>query len=277
MFNTLVAIPIYKKILSDSETISLVQCLKVLGKHKIYIFCPNNLDITEYEKIFNANNVSFLIERFDDRFFLGIKGYNELMLTVDFYQRFSAFEYMLIYQLDAYVFDDQLEFWCDQKYDYIGAPWFEGYASCKPDSKLMPNAGNGGFSLRKIKSFIDILNNPSSDILIKKHVEECINEDGFFSVYASNIDESFKVAPPQVALKFSFECMPEKLYEMNNKKLPFGCHAWEKYDPYFWDQFMELRVKGLAISEKVFLQKRGRRHFLNNVIKTVKSKFLNKV
>ena len=26
---------------------------------------------------------------------------------------------------------------------------------------------------------------------------------------------------------FSFEMCPEKLYDLNNMKLPFGCHAWE--------------------------------------------------
>ena len=30
---------------------------------------------------------------------------------------------MLIYQLDAFVFQDDLAYWCQQNYDYIGAPW----------------------------------------------------------------------------------------------------------------------------------------------------------
>ena len=30
---------------------------------------------------------------------------------------------MLIYQLDAYVFKDELLNWANKGYDYIGAPW----------------------------------------------------------------------------------------------------------------------------------------------------------
>lgn len=30
---------------------------------------------------------------------------------------------MLVYQLDAYAFKDELFFWASLGYDYIGAPW----------------------------------------------------------------------------------------------------------------------------------------------------------
>jgi len=40
---------------------------------------------------------------------------------------------------------------------------------------------------------------------------------------------------------FSFECLPGKMYGMTNKKLPFGCHAWEKYDLKFWSSFINVK------------------------------------
>jgi hypothetical protein len=63
---------------------------------------------------------------------------------------------MLIYQLDAWVFKDDLMKWCNKGYDYIGAPWFEDFGSYEKGKKLW-RVGNGGFSLRKIKYFCKVL------------------------------------------------------------------------------------------------------------------------
>lgn len=50
--------------------------------------------------------------------------------------------------------------------------------------------------------------------------------------------KDFNPAPPEVAMKFSFEVHPEVLYELNDKQLPFGCHAYLKYNPEFWKKFI---------------------------------------
>jgi hypothetical protein len=36
------------------------------------------------------------------------------------------------------------------------------------------------------------------------------------------------------ALEFAFERYPRKCFKLNNHNLPFGVHAWEKYDKSFW-------------------------------------------
>ncbi len=59
---------------------------------------------------------------------------------------------------------------------------------------------------------------------IKKH----INEDVFWTQLAPKLDKTFRVAEYDVAIRFSFECQPARLFDLNNKQLPFGCHAWEK-------------------------------------------------
>ena len=61
-----------------------------------------------------------------------------------------------------------------------------------------------------------------------------LNEDYAIVKYAKYFDNGFKVAPAKVAAKFSFEVHPELLYELNNKRLPFGCHSYLKYNPEFW-------------------------------------------
>ena len=45
------------------------------------------------------------------------------MLSPEFYRRFSDTDYILVCQLDAYIFRDELLSWCKKEYDYIGAPW----------------------------------------------------------------------------------------------------------------------------------------------------------
>ena len=60
------------------------------------------------------------------------------------------------------------------------------------------------------------------------------NEDAFWSIEASKINPNFKVIPPREALDFAIEMSPWWCYLENNRRLPFGCHAWNKYGRDFW-------------------------------------------
>ena len=64
------------------------------------------------------------------------------------------------------------------------------------------------------------------------------NEDAFFSLFG-NIDEQFKVAPIDVAASFSIETYPKDVLRINRNLIPFGCHAWTKYDEKFMSQLIE--------------------------------------
>jgi hypothetical protein len=61
------------------------------------------------------------------------------------------------------------------------------------------------------------------------------NEDYFWADEAARCDPSFKVAPFEVGLRFAFEVAPRKCFELNHRRMPFGCHAWQRYDPAFWE------------------------------------------
>jgi hypothetical protein len=67
------------------------------------------------------------------------------------------------------------------------------------------------------------------------------NEDRVISMCLSKGDAGFKVASVDEAIGFSFECDPRYMYQINNNRLPFGCHAWPKYDLEFWRPFIEAR------------------------------------
>jgi Protein of unknown function (DUF5672) len=48
----------------------------------------------------------------------------------------------------------------------------------------------------------------------------------------AGISHRLRVATVEDALQFSFETCPRECFEMNGRRLPFGCHAWE-YDRAF--------------------------------------------
>ena len=70
---------------------------------------------------------------------------------------------------------------------------------------------------------------------------EDFNEDTWWAVLIPQI-YNFKVAPLEDATKFSFEANPKRLYNENGNQLPFGCHAWEKYEPDFWERFIKKNI-----------------------------------
>jgi hypothetical protein len=238
-----VVVPMYKSILNDYERISLEQVKKVLSKHALKVVSPHSLSLKDID----LGKAS--VERFDDSYFASISGYNRLMLSSDFYRRFLGYEYVLIYQLDAFVFRDELDYWCNQKYDYIGAPWMcfpwyenrdrmthiqNAFKKIGISIKSRSVVGNGGLSLRKIKSFY------RNSILFKPITRKWLeNEDMFWGLIVTLINPFFKVPDLHIAIKFSFEACPELAYKSNNFNLPFGCHAWERYDINFWKPFFK--------------------------------------
>ena len=60
------------------------------------------------------------------------------------------------------------------------------------------------------------------------------NEDLFWSLEAVKFDARFQVASVEEALPFAFEMAPRWCFERNRRRLPFGCHAWPRYDRAFW-------------------------------------------
>jgi hypothetical protein len=64
-------------------------------------------------------------------------------------------------------------------------------------------------------------------------VPEYRNEDLFWAQAASLLP-TFRIPPPEIAVRFAFETEPRFCFEFNGERLPFGCHQWRAYDPEFW-------------------------------------------
>lgn len=253
------------------ELLSFLQCLKILNRYKFSLVIPSGLNVEFYLNYLKKMNILYSLEEFDSSFFSNINGYNKLMLSQLFYNQFKHSDYILIYQLDSFVFKDELEKWCNLGYDYIGAPWL--FVKKKI---YFVGSGNGGFSLRNPKKIIEYLDSGvlkmniwgywnlySNYNFLKKFIRIPkillttfgyknnksyyitrigFNEDYVFGYIPNYSKDKLKIAPANIALQFAFDIYPNILFEKNNKKLPFGCHGWYKFDENlsFWKQFIEI-------------------------------------
>lgn len=266
-----IVVPLYREGLTADEEISVRHLTHFLGRYDKYLVVPETLKFTL---------PGFRTKRFRDEFFHDTATYSALLLSREFYRAFDEYEYILIYQLDALVFSDQLAEWCAAGLDYVGAPWFKGEGVAFVEE---PTVGNGGFSLRKVESFLRVASAPGVEAELNRYWDalyaakpahlrlinlprkilrrlrslaarrraapngspaapadpgERTNEDCFWSFRAVRYDPGFRIASAADGLRFSFEVDPKRCYELNGRRLPFGCHAWNKYDREFWEPFL---------------------------------------
>lgn len=225
-----IIIPIHKSNLKWNEKISLQRCKEVFSKYDVILVHPEGIDTSEYKKY-----VSKYIG-LKPKFFDYIK-HNRLRTIPYFYRQFLEYDYILIHELDAFIFENNLEEWCNMRFDYVGAPWIDNswikHLKKKISwiDKFIYRVGNGGLSLRKVKTFYygSIYLYP-----VALFWKGEWHEDIFWSSVAKKLIPGFKIPDINTALKFAFEEYPEKCYELNGMNLPFGCHAWEKYNIQFW-------------------------------------------
>lgn len=266
-----IVIPVWKEDYTKFEKISFQQCCSILKKHTFFLITYRGLNLKKYTDILEQNSVDFKVVFFNRNSFRSIESYSQLVLTVGFYSRFIRYKYILLYQIDCFVFRDELEYWVDTGYSYIGAPWLEGYHQAEYGDPVM-GAGNGGLSLRNVGAHLRTLlsfsyiekpktfpgNRGSSrslhflngwlswlkNVTIKNNTfflfnNYELNEDVFWVDIAANNFSWFTIPDWEVAALFSVEVQPKYFFELNNRKIPFGCHAWWTYDLDFWKPYIE--------------------------------------
>lgn len=250
-----IVIPMHKPDLTPEERVSLIQCQKILGGYPIFLLHPEGMEIQTYKSIFPMlKTLTAPPESMGS-----IAGYNRLMISPFVFNALKAYTHILIHEPDAIVLKDDLLFWCEQDFDYIGAPWF---LSDLPNEFKLRATGNFGLSLMKTKTINTLFaRNPRwfrvsmiiRDILRglrgqrdafkralssigpsgrlscahKLYLDHC---DIFWSFLVPKVSTQFKIAPPSQAIYFSWEKDPQKSWVVCEGKLPFGIHAWSKYN-----------------------------------------------
>ena len=230
-----IAVPVYRPTLDALEHFSLDYALAQLTGRPACFVAPRRLDLGYYEEHFPG----VACERFDDAYFASVQGYSRLLLSPHFYERFAGFEFTLILQTDAIVLRDELDTWCRQPFDYVGAPWPQGveifvnldrYAGTF-GKKVCAHVGNGGLSLRRNSACIALLEEfPDATRMFQQSGS---SEDLFFAVMGS-LSESFLIPNETRAARFALELQPAHYLALQGGRLPMGGHAWWRYDPQFW-------------------------------------------
>lgn len=235
MNNCAVVIPVYKPSFDSDEFFSVSHSLLQLDGHDIHWVAPQSLDMRYYIENFDAVHV----QRFDDSFFQNIEGYNRLLVSVPFYEQFFDYEFMLICQPDAIVLKPELHMWLEKPYDFIGAPWPQGF-SLKIKTASFPLSeeinctafvGNGGLSLRRNAACIKLLNDfpdVREQWYLAGHAED------LFFAFVGNLSEQFRVPNLITAAHFAHDIDPGYLQKLISGQDPFGVHAWRKYEPEYW-------------------------------------------
>lgn len=254
-----IVVPCYRAALRPFEDVALRQCIKLLSGYDTFFIKPASLDLSAVAAQYGISR----IESFADRFFDGVPGYNQLMLADEFYARFAQYDYMLIYQLDAFVFRDDLAAWCAAGYDYVGAPWLPRgrpaptfgqsvYAQLRQlayrwanvvdatsqsahAAQYMYAVGNGGLSLRRIAKIRAVLKAMPDKVEQYARIDgKTHHEDLFFSIEANRYLPRLKVPSFREAAGFAWEQQPNVAREINKGQLPFGCHGWNKLHADEW-------------------------------------------
>lgn len=235
-----VVIPIYKPELDAMERFSLDYSLARLHGRDLFFIAPAGLDLAYYTRHFPMVNVV----RFDDVYFASIKGYNRLLLSPGFYQRFAEHAFMLILQTDAILLSDELDWWCGQPYDYVGAPWPDGLEIMvnvdvfggANGKRVKTHVGNGGLSLRRNAKCIQLL--AEFPQATQMFLQTGSSEDIFFAIMgAQSMD--FLMPNERVASRFALELKPEFYHAVNGGRPPMGGHAWWRYNQAFWEALLD--------------------------------------
>ena len=168
------------------------------------IVCGNKNESFVRNCVSSWDNVNIINTGHDN---LNRQTYSSLLKMPTFWEYFTEWSHVLIYQTDALIMRkiDDVYF----QYDYIGAPWD------RKNQWVKHCAGNGGFSLRRVQAMIDACechrNIPQGKICGS-------NEDGFFC------DLDTLIFPPINSMMHHAFAVEQVFHPS-----PIGCHQVYRY------------------------------------------------
>jgi len=228
--------PVYRNQISKNELQRLRITLSHNNKWKHGFFGPDSMDYSEISSKFPES----MIFKFPDRYFISIRSYSELLLEVEYYQTFQDYKSILITQLDSIVVNEIPEYLIDD-YDYVGAAWEKPFRIFSLNRRLILNnhwilrliskeivIGNGGLSIRNVKSTIEVLTKfyktkKTFDIF---ELNSNLNED----VVISFLMHKYKKRIPTLldSQKYFLESGARNIETFTNA---LGFHALEVFNP----------------------------------------------
>lgn len=180
-----VFVPVHTLDLRKSELAALTVCMRRLKNYDFVFVYKSSLnpDLLRARLRNSMQQVkgSFFIP-VADQWLLSVASYNRMMLSPWFYQLFLQWDYILVFQLDAWILKAGLDAWLAKRLTYIGAPWYV------PKGKQLVGpaygVGNGGLSLRNVKEMLHILTSPRFVLAPVYSVSEIAGRSLLFSHYS---------------------------------------------------------------------------------------------
>ena len=153
----------------------------------------NNKMVRELKKQKRLYSSSLADAGFREVLMSDAQAYSRVLVSAHFWAMLRA-QHVLVFQLDSVLC--AMSPWKVQdflEYDYIGAPWIDRFYGM--------DIGNGGLSLRKVKTMVDII----KTFPLEGRYE---NEDIYFAKGVYDLEKQgypVRIPPVHVAAKFSFE------------------------------------------------------------------------
>lgn len=261
----IVLVPTHLERLDKELAATLLHNATQLEGYKLEVILPETCNASWYEAFFAEHGINGTIRLVRAEYFGSPAAVNRMGTDPAFYRMYEEFDFVLICHLDAWVFRDQLAYWMDEGYDFIGAPLF------LPENdkvhflqRMAPFGGNGGLSLRRVVSCIRILETfqPGFDLwriaqavwflmrnrqwrfisilfrLLRELSQDwrstCekynIYEDVFFTIIAPLCGNRISIPSSRTAMKFACEVnYPLFQKELFRLEPPLGIHGYDKY------------------------------------------------
>lgn len=262
--------------LTRDERISLRHLAHYLPNHEKHLLVPAGS---------SWRMPGFIRHEFPRRFFGSAANHGKLLMSPRFYREFEDSEFIFFHHLDSLVLSDRLDDWCGADYDWIGAPWIRCRDSPWVRRDRVGNGGCALLRVSKAIGvlttrhrtrpstfWLDLFACRAPRLLVRwieaweramptatlparlmrewREVHDPArhhrNNDVFWSDLAVLYDPGFRVAPLQAGLEFAFEVSPRTCLDMNGGRMPFGCHAWTRYDRSFWEPHLLAEPAGRA-------------------------------
>jgi hypothetical protein len=251
------------------EELSLRHLCHYLGDYDRYLIAPVGSPIRRQ---------GFTTLHVPGKFFGSPAANGNMLVWRRFFRKFRQYRYVLNYHLDSLVFSDDLLTWCRAGYDYIGPPWLPcrdtpwvtearvGNGGCtlmcvdsarrvlrerhrrEPFTRVLDMLQRNQRPLAPLYGLLERVHRRWPQPLLDRalrHRSRALDPavhgtatDQFWSCEAQRYLPSFRIAPVDEALRFAFEAAPRECFERNGRRVPFGCHAWAKFDPAFWEPFL---------------------------------------
>lgn len=265
----IIVVPVHRSRPTPNERIGLRHLGRLMAERPILLVSPQTIETHAYRRLLpNACDL-----KVPPRWMESIRAYNRMMISPMIYNHrlLRGYSHMLLHEPDAVLLKDELDHWSTEPYDFIGSPWTRVDADALAGVALCQGA-NGGLSLTNLAAMRWVTSSwlrwhswrhVFGDLycgLVERNLPKLrrglvaaypggllrgayrlynTGWDIFFTSLVPSLLPEFRVAPPNVCVRFGWETGTYACKLYNNGDPPFGLHAWTKYEPALMLELMQ--------------------------------------